>query len=513
VRHTLKYLATRRSVWSVPLARLAAIALLVCAVPARACPVDCNGDAQVSIDELVLAVQLALDGGDLSRCAAADVDSSGAITVDELVAGVEAALNGCAAATCGNGVVDGSEACDDGNRIDGDGCSAACALEPGGDPCAGVASFPGVEPSTVLIADGLIDPLHITAPRLDTHRVFVVEQPGRIRIIKDGALLDTPFLAIEDRASCCQERGLLSVAFDPSYAVNGRFFVDYTNNDGNTVIARYHVSADPDLADRDSEQILLTIEQPFANHNGGLVAFGPDGFLYVGMGDGGGGGDPLKNAQNDGVLLGKLLRLDVNVDDAPFYAVPTDNPRAADGARLGLIWAKGVRNPWRYSFDRGSGDLYIGDVGQDKWEEVDVQPAASHGGENYGWDIFEADTCFEPDPAPTCPDQVPPAFTPPVLQYSHDDGSCSITGGNVYRGCALPDLRGSYFFTDYCVPAIKTFRLVDGVVANLSDRSAELAPPAGHAFKSLVSFGEDARGETYIADLTGQIYKIVPAAQ
>jgi glucose/arabinose dehydrogenase len=455
--------------------RTAALLLLL-ASPALACPGDCDGGGAVSIDELVQAVDLALDGGNVSGCAAADVDGDGGLTVDELIGAVAAALDGCPATGCD-----------------------------------GVPSFPGVAPTTVLLTDAVSLPVHVTAPRRDTQRVFIVEQSGRIRIFKDGGLLETPFLAIEPRVSCCGERGLLSVAFHPDYASNGRFFVNYTNIAGDTVIARYHVGDDPDRADPDSEQILITIAQPYANHNGGQLAFGPDGYLYAGLGDGGLRADPQETAQDDGSLLGKLLRFDVDVEERPYYAVPPTNPRAGEGARLGLIWAKGLRNPWRFSFDRATGDLYIADVGQDRFEEIDVQPAASSGGENYGWDIFEGNACFEPAPFPECPDQLPPDFTPPVLQYGRS-GGCSITGGFVYRGCALPDLHGEYFFSDYCTAFLQTFRLVDGVATDLKDRTAELAPNGdGEAIASVSSFGEDARGELYITDLGGQVYKVVPA--
>ncbi|MDX2170669.1 MAG: PQQ-dependent sugar dehydrogenase [Deltaproteobacteria bacterium] len=451
-------------------------ALLLLAAPALACPGDCDGDGTVAIAELVRAVDLALDGGTLAACAAADGNGDDQLTVDELIDAVGAALDGC----------------------------------PPPLSCQGAAA-PGTPPTTVLVTDALSLPVHIGAPPLDMHRVFIVEQSGRIRIVKDGALLATPFLAIEPRVSCCGERGLLSVAFHPDYASNGRFFVNYTNTAGNTVIARYQVGDDPDRADPDSEQILITIAQPFANHNGGQLAFGPDGYLYAGMGDGGLGGDPQDNAQDDASLLGKLLRFDVDVEPPPYYAVPPTNPRAGDGARLGLIWAKGLRNPWRFSFDRATGDLYIADVGQDRFEEIDVQPAASHGGENYGWDIFEGNACFEPAPFPTCPDQVPPDFTPPLLTYGRSTG-CSITGGFVYRGCALPDLQGEYFFSDYCTAFLRTFRLVDGVVTDLRDRTAELAPHGDTgAIATVSSFGEDAQGELYIADLGGQVFKIAPA--
>ncbi|MBX3026143.1 PQQ-dependent sugar dehydrogenase [bacterium] len=390
--------------------------------------------------------------------------------------------------------------------MSGDGCDAACQLEPGGDPCAGVANAPGAAAGTVLVADSLSLPVFVGAPRLDPRRLFIVEQGGVIRLMKDGARLDEPFLDIHERVSCCGERGLLSLAFHPDYERNHRFFVDYTNRAGQTVIARFTAGADPDRADPASERILLTIDQPFANHNGGLVAFAPDGTLFVGMGDGGGQDDPNGNGQSDATLLGKLLRLDVDVDDPPYYAVPADNPRAAEGAPLGLIWAKGLRNPWRYAFDRGTGDLYIADVGQGRREEIDYLPAGTPGGSNFGWDVFEGQICHEPPQG--CGDQVAP-FTPPILDYTHRDG-CSITGGYVYRGCALPDLRGRYFFSDYCTPFIRSFAVGDGIVLGLQDHTAAFAPGGGLSIGSVTSFGEDARGELYVVDYGGEIYKVVP---
>ncbi|MFN8644656.1 MAG: PQQ-dependent sugar dehydrogenase [Candidatus Binatia bacterium] len=500
------------------MARILVLLAALLPLPALACPGDCDGDGTVAIDELVLAVQVALGSAGPDRCAAADRDGDGAIAIQELIAAVNAALSGCVEPTptatpgpvdCGDGTADRDEECDDGNRVAGDGCDAACQLEPGGDPCAGVASAPGAEPATELVTDAVALPVFVGAPPLDPHRVFVVEQAGRIRVIRDGVLLDAPFLDIQERVGCCGERGLLSVAFHPDYERNGRFFVDYTDTDGDTVVARFRVSADPDLADRDSEQILLTIDQPFSNHNGGQLAFAPDGTLFVGMGDGGSQHDPNGNGQNDGVLLAKLLRLDVDVDDPPYYRVPADNPRAAEGAPLGLIWAKGLRNPWRFSFDRRTGDLYIADVGQNAREEIDVLPAGSRGGSNFGWDIFEGNACHEPPPgSQQCPDQVAP-FTPPVLDYGRRDGQ-SITGGFVYRGCALPDLHGQYFFSDYATAFVRSFALRDGVVTDLRDRTASLAPGGGFTISSVSSFGEDARGELYIADYGGEIYRVVP---
>jgi glucose/arabinose dehydrogenase len=340
--------------------------------------------------------------------------------------------------------------------------------------------------------------------------LFILQQSGQIRVVTNGALLAAPFLDLSEQVSCCDERGLLGLAFHPDYERNGRFFVNYTDRAGDSVIARYTVSSDPDRADPASERVLLTIEQPLSNHKGGQLAFAPDGTLFVGLGDGGGVGDPFELAQDDGSLLGKLLRIDVDVDEPPYGRVPADNPRADRGWPLGLIWAKGLRNPWRFSFDRSSGDLYIGDVGQYRFEEIDVQPADSRGGENYGWDIFEGRACYEPAPAPVCPDQLPPAFTPPVLEYDHGEG-CSVTGGFVYRGCALPDLRGAYFFSDFCTGFLRSFRFVDGAVTELTDWTAALAPGGGRTIDHVTSFGEDARGELYIAELEGEVYKIVPA--
>jgi glucose/arabinose dehydrogenase len=377
-----------------------------------------------------------------------------------------------------------------------------------------VPRFPGAAITTTLVTAGLSRPTSVTAPPFDFNRVFVVEQGGTIRIVKDGVLLPDPFLSIPDRVACCGERGLLGLAFPPDFATTGWFFVNYTDPNGDTVIARYQVSSDPDRADRDSERMLIGIDQPFINHNGGQLAFGPDGYLYIGMGDGGSGGDPRNYAQNDTVLLGKLLRMDVRVppDSTTLYTVPPDNPQAERGDPLGLIWAKGLRNPWRFGFDRATGDLYIADVGQGDREEIDVQPAASSGGENYGWRVFEGFACFNPAPQPNCPDP-PTGYTMPVIDYGHSGGRCSITGGYVYRGCALPDLRGVYFYADFCTQFIESFRLVDGVVTGLHDRTAELAPGGPLAIDEVSTFGEDARGELYIADyLDGELYKVVPAA-
>jgi cysteine-rich repeat protein len=455
---------------------------------------------------------------DLVACAgcvtAFKVDCATTLAVPALTAYPGDCVPAPAAPACGDGVVQGTEECDDGGTAGGDGCSAACQLEDASALCAGVPAAAGTALASVLVASGLERPLHVTAPPLDPNRVFVVEQRGRIRIVKNGTLLVTPFLAIEGKVSCCGERGLLSVAFHPDYESNGRFFVNYTNVAGHTVIARYQVSGNPDVADAGSELVLLTVAQPFANHNGGLNAFGPDGYLYVGLGDGGSFNDPLEAGQDGGTVLGKLLRLDVDVETPPYHAAPADNPDPGAAHPLDLIWAKGLRNPWRFAFDRATGELYIADVGQNQWEEVNLQPPAT-GGLNYGWDVFEGRHCFEPEPlypAGMCPD--PPAgFTMPVLEYSHAAG-CSVTGGFVYRGCRLPDLHGTYFYGDYCSAFIRTFKGVAGGDAqNLADRTADLDPPGSLSIDAISSFGEDARGELYVTDHDdGEVFKIVPGS-
>jgi len=409
---------------------------------------------------------------------------------------------------CGDGTLAGSEECDDGNTNPGDGCSPTCELESTSPAlCAGVPSVAGTAIDAVVFASGLARPTDIESPRLDPSRVFVTEQAGRIRLVKNGVLLPTSFLSITTKtATQCpySEQGLLGLAFDPSYETNGRFYVNYTNTSGDTVIARYTAIGDPktaDTADPASETILRTFAQPFSNHNGGQLHFGTDGLLYVGMGDGGSGCDPGDRAQDDGTVLGKMLRFDPN---APAPVTPTDD-----------VWAKGVRNPWRFAFDRANGDLYIADVGQNQVEEVDVVAAPVPAGLNYGWDFYEGVQCSTDL---SCPGKFCPAstagFTMPVVTYTHADG-CSITGGYVYRGCAMPDLAGTYFYSDYCGGFVRTFEFAGGVATNQTDRSADVVPGGGN-FANVTTFGEDARGEMYIAEqgacatATGTVYKLVP---
>lgn len=350
------------------------------------------------------------------------------------------------------------------------------------------------------VVSGLSAPVHIAHAGDGSGRLFLVEQAGRIRILVGGALRPTPFLDIADRVSCCGERGLLSIAFPPS--AGGRpdhFYVNYTDRNGDTVIGRYRVTADPDVADPASEQIVLTVAQPYANHNGGQLAFGPrDGYLYIGMGDGGSAGDPQNRAQNGADLLGKLLRLDVETGNPITYTIPASNPFTQTVGYQGEIWALGLRNPWRFAFDRLTGDLYIADVGQAQYEEVDFQPADSRGGENYGWRIMEGLHCYN---AATCPTA---GLTLPVVEYDHTQG-CSITGGVVYRGQQFPRLQGVYLYGDYCSGRIWGLRrTADGW------KTQQLAATA---FR-ISTFGEDEAGEVYVADYaTGAIYRIAESGR
>jgi hypothetical protein len=346
----------------------------------------------------------------------------------------------------------------------------------------------------VVVAEGLASPVYVAAPAGDP-RLFVVEQPGRIRIVQNGQLLATPFLDIVAQVGSGGERGLLSVAFHPRYAQNGFFYVDYTDRAGNTRIERYRVSADPNRADPASAQLVIAIDQPFANHNGGLVMFGPDGRLYVGMGDGGSGGDPLGHGQNPATLLGDILRLDVDAAGQP-YAVPPDNPFVGQAGRRGEIWATGVRNPWRFAFDAGL--LYLADVGQNAWEEVNVVPAGQ-AGLNYGWNVMEGAHCFSPSTGCSQAGLVIPA-----LEYPHEGGACSVTGGFVYRGSDMPSLQGRYFYGDYCAGWIRSFRYAGG---QATDRRAWEVGDVGN----ILSFGEDARRELYVASSNGRVYRLAPA--
>jgi glucose/arabinose dehydrogenase len=341
---------------------------------------------------------------------------------------------------------------------------------------------------------GLVRPTAIVSSRDGSGRLFVLEQTGRIRVLQNGnVLLPTPFLDISaEVGSQGSEQGLLGIDFSPSYAQDGFFYVNYTDRSGNTSISRFKVSSNPDVADPASELKLLQVDQPFPNHNGGQVTFGPDGFLYLGLGDGGSAGDPHKNGQSLNALLGKILRIDVS-GGGPTYKIPADNPFASGGGKP-EIWAYGLRNPWRFSFDRATGDLYIADVGQDTYEEIDYQPAGSKGGANFGWNFREAAHPFRGVP----PDTV--TLVDPVFEYSHSQG-CSVTGGYVYRGKDLPELNGVYFFSDYCSGNIW------GLLQNGGAwKSAQLFTTSMH----VTSFGEDQNGELYLLDQTdGSVHKLM----
>jgi hypothetical protein len=366
--------------------------------------------------------------------------------------------------------------------------------------------------TTVRVAQGLSMPLYVTAPPGDTTRLFIVEQRGadnrgRIKILRNGSVLLRPFLTTDVLAGG-SEQGLLGLAFAPDYATTGRFYINYTRADGTTIVARHTVSADPDSA-IPAGTVILSIAQPFANHNGGWLGFGPDGFLYISSGDGGSGGDPGDRAQNLSTLLGKILRIDVS---GASYTIPSDNPFQGATPGLDEIWAYGLRNPWRCAFDRETGDLVIADVGQSQREEVNFQPASSGGGENYGWRCYEGTLFFSESaniPCGSClASGCPKIF--PLHEYPHSLGRCSITGGYIYRGCAVPDLRGTYFFADYCAGTIYSGRFQGGTFVGLRDRTAGLAPGGGLAIGLITSFGEDARGELYICDQGGEVFKVVP---
>ncbi len=320
-----------------------------------------------------------------------------------------------------------------------------------------------------------------------SNRLFLAGQRGLIRIYRNGEILEQPFLDIAGLVnSGANEQGLLSIAFPPGRGPKSHFYVYYTGADDATYISRYRITADPNVADPLSEERILRVGQPFENHNGGRLEFGPDGFLYLGYGDGGGANDPENNAQNTGTLLGKIIRIDVESGETP-YSIPTDNPFVGDSAIRDEIWAVGVRNPWRIAFDRQTGDLFIADVGQSAREEINVQPAASSGGENYGWPAMEGNLCNG-----DCS-----GFVAPVWEYDHQQG-CSITGGHIYRGSVYPDLNGAYLYGDFCSRTIWSLRQVSGEWQNQEVATA----PVG-----ITTFGEDEAGNLY-AGLFGGLYLI-----
>ena len=329
-----------------------------------------------------------------------------------------------------------------------------------------------------LIASGLTRPVDLQSAYDGSGRLFIIEKYGVIRLFKDGLLLQESFLNIDDRVNDRgNEMGLLGFAFHPNFEQNGYFYVNYTGEGGHTFISRFQASGD--TADPNSETILLTVNQPYPNHNGGAVTFGPDGYLYLGLGDGGAGGDPLKNGQNTESLLGKILRIDVDQGDP--YAVPADNPFGNE------VWAYGLRNPWRISFDQVTGDLWIGDVGQNVWEEIDYLPAGSPGGANFGWSIMEASYGYD--------GEAQPGLLLPAAEYSHDFG-CSVTGGYVYRG-AMPEWNGVYLYGDYC----------SGIIWGLINVNGQWQSQSlFEAGTTITSFGQDESGEVYLLSDTGNVF-------
>ena len=344
-----------------------------------------------------------------------------------------------------------------------------------------------------LVVDGLEHPVFLSNPPGELDRFFVLEENfGRIRIVKNGTLLAVPFLDIGGKINFSGEQGLLGMAFHPDYANNGQFYVNYTDSAAMTIVARYEVSpGNPDLADPNSEQVLLSQQQFFDNHNGGMLAFGPnDGYLYIGLGDGGGGTDPFGFGQDTGAWLGKILRIDV--DGGAPYAIPPSNPFVGPGDPLDEIWAIGVRNCWRFSFDRQTGDLWFGDPGTFRKEELNFEPAGSGGGRNYGWNIVEGTQCHNP---PAGCNQA--GLTPPLLEYDWDDtrNRICIIGGYVYRGSAIPGLQGSYFFADWGSHEVFSFRYDGNTITDFRDRSAELDPGGGLDVRRIASFSEDDAGE------------------
>jgi len=346
------------------------------------------------------------------------------------------------------------------------------------------------------VVKGFTRPLYLTHANDQTERLFIIEQVGKIWIVQNGITEPTPFMDITDIVgSQANEQGLLSVAFHPNYVDNGRLFINYTDKNGDTIIARYHVTDDPNLVDIASAEILLTIPQPYGNHNGGHILFGPDGYLYVGMGDGGAANDPHDNGQNLSTLLGKLLRLDV--DNAQPYGVPSDNPFVSVEDARPEIWSYGWRNPWRIAFDTFTGDMYIADVGQNQYEELHVELAGTLGGQNYGWRLMEGNHCFNPK---SCDPETLEVILP-LTEYSHAEG-CSITGGYVYRGEQFPNWDGIYLYGDYCTGTVWGVRQEpDGTwsMATLFDSG-----------KTISSFGVDESGELYLLDhRNGEVFQII----
>ena len=378
--------------------------------------------------------------------------------------------------------------------------------------------------SSVLIADGYKKPVFITSYPNNAKLLYIVEQAGLIKLINDGKKLSRPFFDINKRVvnpnRPGDERGLLGFAFHPNHTNNGKFYINYMDNDGNTIISEFSTNSEL-RADHKSERIILKLKQPYGNHNGGDIQFGPDGYLYISIGDGGKAGDPLNAGQDLSSLFGKIIRIDI--EQKP-YGIPKSNPFFGQKDKREEIWAWGLRNVWRFSFDKQTGDKYLADVGQNKWEEVNFEPASSKGGLNYGWRIMEANHCY--DPKENCPTE---GLIKPIIEYPNDANhpafafriieelsfsetdveGCSVTGGYVYRGQKIKSMQGQYIFGDYCSGNIWTLKVVNGKAINFKNRTEEINIGGGEFTTYISSFGQDSDGEIYIIDYNGGIYKLI----
>ena len=378
--------------------------------------------------------------------------------------------------------------------------------------------------SSVLIADGYKKPVFITSSPNNAKLLYIVEQAGLIKLINDGKKLSRPFFDINKRVvnpnRPGDERGLLGFAFHPNHTNNGKFYINYMDNDGNTIISEFSTNSEL-RADHKSERIILKLKQPYGNHNGGDIQFGPDGYLYISIGDGGKAGDPLNAGQDLSSLFGKIIRIDIEQEP---YGIPKSNPFFGQKDKREEIWAWGLRNVWRFSFDKQTGDKYLADVGQNKWEEVNFEPASSKGGLNYGWRIMEANHCY--DPKENCPTE---GLIKPIIEYPNDANhpafafriieelsfsetdveGCSVTGGYVYRGQKIKSMQGQYIFGDYCSGNIWTLKVVNGKAINFKNRTEEINIGGGEFTTYISSFGQDSDGEIYIIDYNGGIYKLI----
>ena len=372
--------------------------------------------------------------------------------------------------------------------------------------------------SSIQIANGFTKPVYVCQPPGDNDRLFVLEQKGIIKIIKNGMTVRKPYADLRNRIhnpiTPGDERGLLGLAFHANYQNNGFVYINYSDKNDHTIVSRFRIASDPDRLDTKSEKVLIKLKQPFSNHNGGHMEFGPDGYLYISVGDGGKWGDPYNNAQNLENLFGKILRIDVDTGDP--YAIPDDNPFINNEDAKSEIWLYGLRNVWRFSFDRETGDMYLGDVGQDLWEEIDFVVADKAGGQNFGWRVMEGNHCYNP------PEDCEPTGVLPIFEYPNDanymkiltgmdepnvDG-CSVTGGYVYRGSAIPGFQGTYIFADYCSGNIWTFKEKNGIATEFQNRTEEINLGGGEFTNYISSFGEDNNGELYIVDYNGIIFKL-----